>query len=53
MVITAVKVMGDSGKEYTITAEDDGPHCNCPSFVFSNKGTCKHVAFAASALKRA
>lgn len=51
MFITAVKVMGDSGKEYTVNVLNSEARCNCPSFVF-NKKACKHIVFAANALKR-
>lgn len=45
MAITALRVRGDSGTEYTITVNADGvATCTCPSYRFQTKW-CKHLAF--------
>lgn len=46
MMITEMKVRGDSGTEYTISASiDGGVRCTCPDHVFRQR-QCKHIDFA-------
>lgn len=50
MMITAIRVLGDSGKTYTVSANasDERVTCTCPDFEHraSLEGRdCKHIAF--------
>ena len=45
MMITEMKVRGDRGIEYTISASIAGLECTCPDHVFRARD-CKHIKFA-------
>jgi hypothetical protein len=49
MQITELKVLGDTGREYVISARDGVVTCTCPANRFRG-GVCKHMLFAAGAL---
>ena len=46
MMITEMKVRGDRGIEYTISASlDGGIQCTCPDHLYRGR-QCKHIDFA-------
>ena len=45
MMITEMKVRGDRGIEYTISATLAGIECTCPDHRFRGR-ECKHIKFA-------
>lgn len=47
MEITELKVLGDTGKTYTIALHDGKPTCSCPAYTFGGGTPCKHMRFAA------
>lgn len=49
MRITAIRVLGDTGHEYTVTTSGDEVTCTCPDNRFRG-GVCKHMRFAAEQL---
>lgn len=53
MQITEIKVLGDRGIEYTVTAKDQ-THvtCSCPDNVYRG-GVCKHITFIIDTLQLA
>ena len=44
-MITEMKVRGDRGIEYTISADIAGVSCTCPDHTFRGR-ECKHIKFA-------
>lgn len=46
MMITEMKVRGDRGIEYTISASIAGVTCTCPDHVYRAGKECKHIKFA-------
>ncbi len=49
MTITEIKLIGDTGVEYTISVVDGVVRCTCPSHKHRG-GVCKHMLFAAKSL---
>ena len=52
MNISEIKIVGDSGDEYTITVDPitNAARCSCPSFRFNSIALCKHLAFVAETM---
>jgi uncharacterized Zn finger protein len=52
MKITAIRVLGDSGKTYTVSAQDDGTvTCTCPDWQHRGaERDCKHIAYVKSTI---
>lgn len=56
MMVTEIKVQGDSSKSYTIKVGADGVvYCGCPSWRFSSlppsQRTCKHMQHVQALIK--
>ena len=48
-------VITQTGRKYTVTLHDPGKktgHCDCPDYLTSGLGTCKHILFLCDHLKK-
>lgn len=50
MMITELKVLGDTNTEYTISLRNGEPTCSCPAFTYGGGVPCKHMRFVAEKL---
>lgn len=51
MKITELKVLGDSGKVYTLTVQGDAARCSCPAYEYGDGAPCKHMRFVAGVIR--
>lgn len=51
MEIIELKVLGDTGKSYTIAVKDGQATCSCPAFTYGGGAACKHMRFVAESIR--